>query len=874
MAWSPARRGELELAATWMIDRGWKRKLAKKGEYEQSLFEHSLGELDVISRLAPILAAPEHLNLSDLDIEVLKVAALAHDAGKETNEWQAYLMKRSPQHTSHIDIALTKALAPEICSALGYDDLTEDSVKVIENCINTHHPSQAGLIAGILQGSGRWTLLARLIRAVDHLCSAAGLFEAISAFEWDILGEHFTASHHLAAILGVSTTLLHKAAEDEFAAAGWIPLLCFSAGTLYVCDGARQVATPPSWKIESRLCDQIGSALASRDLAQLMVGSPTANILPKPELFDYKKNREYLEVAAHRINRNRFIKKKLADRKKVVSSYLGYRNEPFTQLSDEVIEQQSLRIDAAQPEMMVFKFFKAMMSTELVGEAGVAKARDLYEAVFGTGAWAELVSTSTLMPAKDMASTVDRFWNLAGSRFGVQQARVDEVPDVQRTELLIDTLSGISAEVYAAINRPAPLQTLASEMAAAFMRDLIHPSAPRDIRQVAEHELNAFAGSKTYAGSENRKAVYLCPLCSSPFDSTGGEYASADFIDKPQSHTNRATAHGNFNRIVVCNACRYERVLLQVLVGRRPEEILVLLPPRTVSRGAGGWLVDRVRAWIQTAQLAMTTSTERGISLGFTDAIAARLGVSGLTSLTPEELVRLTTYRVSEDTQKRRMRELAKRLEAEYEDELSLANASWGSEYQSWQDAARAVVDEEVLDPGAMSIRAEIFHLHPTFQMQGETPNLIYVPLQYKIAANQDESEANRALRELYVMLLIGVASGLSVAQVEPGESWAWTGGEGVARVPPVPAVRALVGSEWVSLADAPRWIRVIGAAARLARISGFSDRSDILRVLLEDPPERLLVRIEQKGESVGSVGIEQLELIAILKEARRCGDR
>lgn len=33
-------------AATWMQARGWKRKLAKKRDYEQSLFEHSLIELD------------------------------------------------------------------------------------------------------------------------------------------------------------------------------------------------------------------------------------------------------------------------------------------------------------------------------------------------------------------------------------------------------------------------------------------------------------------------------------------------------------------------------------------------------------------------------------------------------------------------------------------------------------------------------------------------------------------------------------------------------------------------------------------------------------------------------------------------------------
>jgi hypothetical protein len=37
-------------AATWMQARGWKQKLAKKRGHEQSLFEHSLIELDVVER--------------------------------------------------------------------------------------------------------------------------------------------------------------------------------------------------------------------------------------------------------------------------------------------------------------------------------------------------------------------------------------------------------------------------------------------------------------------------------------------------------------------------------------------------------------------------------------------------------------------------------------------------------------------------------------------------------------------------------------------------------------------------------------------------------------------------------------------------------
>jgi len=43
-------------AATWMQARGWKAKLAKKRGYEQSLFEHSLIEIDISAGRATAIA--------------------------------------------------------------------------------------------------------------------------------------------------------------------------------------------------------------------------------------------------------------------------------------------------------------------------------------------------------------------------------------------------------------------------------------------------------------------------------------------------------------------------------------------------------------------------------------------------------------------------------------------------------------------------------------------------------------------------------------------------------------------------------------------------------------------------------------------------
>ena len=82
------RRDLLERATRWMAARGWRGKLAKSREYEQSLLEHSLIELDVLLELLPILASARHYGLSEKEQRILTVAVLAHDVGKETGAWQ------------------------------------------------------------------------------------------------------------------------------------------------------------------------------------------------------------------------------------------------------------------------------------------------------------------------------------------------------------------------------------------------------------------------------------------------------------------------------------------------------------------------------------------------------------------------------------------------------------------------------------------------------------------------------------------------------------------------------------------------------------------------------------------------------------------
>jgi hypothetical protein len=85
----------------------------------------------------------------------------------------------------------------------------------------------------------------------------------------------------------------------------------------------------------------------------------------------------------------------------------------------------------------------------------------------------------------------------------------------------------------------------------------------------------------------------------------------------------------------------------------------------------------------------------------------------------------------------------------------------------------------------------------------------------------------------------------------------------GAAYVSPVPAVRALIGEEWVPVGHAMRWLGAIGAASLLARDTGLPERSALYQILASDPAERIARRIEEQPKK--SLTLRHLHLIAQL---------
>lgn len=855
-------------AAEFMLQRGWKKLLAKKNIFEQSLFEHSMNELDVLLQLLPILSREKHFALTETEQKILIAAVIAHDAGKEKLKWQNYVRGRSNEYVSHIDAELTKMLIPSLCGHLEFNDLTDEVIKVIENCINLHMKSSrndCNLITAMLQGVGRWKTLADIVDVLDNVCSAKGIFAALNALERSFLAPHLSLSYHQVLLRGVSTTFLHKAAVESFITRDWKPLLFYSDGTIYAASSADNIKEPQLDEITIQLNGILNESI-EKDVSTLMVGSPVANILPKPDLFDYTETEIYLKVAASKINRSSFLRKKKEDREKVVKSYLKIIGRETEELNDDLLDRYSRRIDEAQPEMVIFKFFKAMMSKELVGQEGFEIAQNAYETIFGQGSWENLQNTSTLMPAKDMAKTVDTFWHLPGENFGFQVKTVEELSSEKRESILIKTLHDMAQHVYSQITEPPSRKKLTRRMSEAFIEDLIKPSSSIYFKEIVNNQLQAYSCSKPFAGKESKKGVYLCPICNAPFEN--GVKASANYLDNPQTHTNRAVSHGSFGYLMICRSCYYERIIRQVLLGDKPAEMMVLVPRMNIGFDSGSLLVKKARDFHNLAQDIMLGNLEdpnQQVSFAITQIIAKNVFEKEIYGLSPDELVKILTYESADNTKKKQKKELEKAISEFCGSTVEELNGFWGTDFLTWEEAIEEVIANKVNNELVRQARKEAYRLVPQWNAVCQTPNMILIPLLYPISLGK-ESDTNAALRKLFVSILVGLALDVTVGVIGDNDEIDIEGGEGLAYVPPVAGVRKLIGDNWVSLDKAEKWFKAIGAASILAFATAYPERSNLYNILSAATPGHILRRIEEKSDS-GQANYYHIGYLEMIRE-------
>ena len=268
-----------------------------------------------------------------------------------------------------------------------------------------------------------------------------------------------------------------------------------------------------------------------------------------------------------------------------------------------------------------------------------------------------------------------------------------------------------------------------------------------------------------------------------------------------------------------------------------------------------------------------TSNPNRQVTLALTNVIAGKMIDNGdgvmdrlaRAGLDANTLLDLLTYDMSPKKQTEYRRELYKALCEEYELDQGESIISWNAELDSRFESIDAMLEaiirndftNEVID----DIRREVYRLDPRMRVVCQTPNFALIPMKDSFKVNRD-SETNAALRELFTLLLLGLAVDCSVTTLNgAGETPAFNGGEGVALVPPVLSIRALTGGEWVGLTEARIWVEKIGAASLLAGATSYPERSNLYQILTAPTPGHILRRIEMQSDS-GQISGNQVRLI------------
>lgn len=896
-----------DLIVAHLLQKGWKRLLGKRIRYEQSLFEHSLNTLDVVLTYLPIFRQTWHPPLT-LDEEVaLIVTAVAHDAGKATDEFQRYIRGESGW-VGHWSPELTQALVSELyqlwarCSGL---DVTTEERQVREAVAGVRYTIRQERTAALEAGellrtdhlSHRWRLFMDVVDDVDNLVSCPGVLDAARFLRrgQSPLARVVSVGYHQARVRGVSTVLLHRAAEEAVTRQGWQPLLFYPEGTLYIStqDGAR---TPSPDEIAEELHAIARAELGARSqmMPQLVVGNILQNFLPKPELFDADRLRDYLHVAATRARAKPADKVKAWNVVKVVDALhpeaTGHIRRdgrlPSQPSADEAVRlERSLpetysqkarqALGSSQPEMAIFKFFKNVVERFCPPEGkAYSMVRQQYEETFGAGSFEKLMRMSTLQPAEDYLLAVCFFHELPGAVAGHPSiAKVGLLRPEKRQRVLIDLLTRIAEAGFAQLSERPSFAEFAKKFALVGVQDLLAP-ASLDANALADRQIQAYRATKARLPQEA-----ICPLCNAPLriGSAESHTARKDFYGgNPEAFSNRRVAHGRQATDTICAGCYYERVLQQVLLASRPEEVIAIFPHMNLSRHGAPALVRRVRELEEQARRLSapeTAAPDQRFDLAASWNLAEKVSSTPVEDLArdPRRLATAFSYRIREETRRTYRRDLIKAIQERFENDLQELNDFYGTAFSSFEEAADAIIQKApqmwagLAAEETAPLYERAFKLANDYAFVVQTANLVLIPIGHGFGGSTS-SETKAGLARLLAALFLATALDVSVAIVPFGElaDVLAERGLGVAYVPPLTSLRHRFRTTWISLTDSERWLQAIAAAFRLAELAKYPERSDVYQALSEPSVGRIIRRIEEvgNGKMLGPAMIPQLEAL------------
>jgi hypothetical protein len=545
-------------------------------------------------------------------------------------------------------------------------------------------------------------------------------------------------------------------------------------------------------------------------------------------------------------------------------------------------------------------------------ELWLKKVSSAYEAEFGPGSFDGLKSI-TNDAAINLAKAVDYFLDQelqvnGGARVKWSSRSAQQQESEARNRL---------AKVFAVAMVELPKGILSAvngggHLADVFVRDAqirIH-AEPTDV----ERQFSSYLSAKV-----ETQDLALCPFSN---ESTQGVLGTgSDLGVSTDGHSNRLPMQGNTWKnwrkgrtgggVPMAVGSRFELMLRRLLLGRPTEQLIVLFPPAQLGPLEGHRLTDnvsRLEADIELYSGALSPDPSRRFSFALTDQISRRWFADR--SAPPAQLL---TYSSAQQTATEHRRNLGKSLMEAFgpsnedndgtttdtsQELLASLNEECGTSFGSWLEA----VDQLYLgqSPAAKAAlnnseelrirRKEALKLRSPGRFICQTPSMIIMLLPNAISLS-DENEANAAIRQLFLSLVLNAALEVCVGIIAPEEALTFPGCDGSVLLPRNPALRAEVARVrraqaaagnpcgvtathgWLLPGETLPWLNALAAVHELSRefpkrsngkarmVSIFPRRSALYDILSARSAGFVLRRIEDKlGRQLRSEEVQHLE--------------
>ncbi|MCF2138268.1 MAG: type I-D CRISPR-associated protein Cas10d/Csc3 [Candidatus Thorarchaeota archaeon] len=755
------RRGLISMA----LDQQWNFKYAKFGrEHKQSLFVHALNTFSVTKVLAE--------NLFDLDTDSVIIACLAgflHDYQKADEKWQSAALsfmsgKRvqgsafshddgsDDQRSRLVDLLQQAEAAMDPGHTVKISQFADRILNII---VYTHDTQNRADAARRKKQVGPIDALVPVVRLSDAIASIKTPAEILRrAHDLDLPTDKTVSFeyHELSMIRGLTTTFLNQALLELMKECGYIPLLYFGSGTVYLVVGEPTIPDNVMERLEELLDDQVttfqGTTFYKTHITNAVIGPLTQTTWPCVHLADVNSIPQILAHISNMptTNKDKKYGKSLYDSAKA-------KHKPAV---ETFLKQIGADRDETLAEMgsdFSFLIYVASFLKEYQDIAKAAGVIDEYTADVNDWLKALLGEFDLELCSKKIKNTADLTTRveIITKLWQVGTKDLHRLPREKKRKILIKNYETLMVRVLKKYKRYAP--PIFSETSKKLLfADVAH--VPFVLLSDTEIRSQADGPSKRYqAGKE--KSRRICSLCGAVAEDTAPAPLFGDGSEKFSNFLPAGVSIGSGKKAQVCDLCIAEGTLRALFFPSPPATTFIVLPDLSLSPELAKQWADGVQSFAMREKIGLSSSRVWNMT-DIYKLLARGEIVNNATDLS--DLLHPTKQRV-DDLAKHLRNDAGKPENVGYRDLVGIGKL------ETFEEIARAHLhgDIEIEPDHLMDFQMP----QPLQSSTYLTPNHLFMFLRNPPYEDKEESKSTTAIRTYFMAMLLAVVYHARVITME-----------------------------------------------------------------------------------------------------------